>query len=164
MAEPTDTATVERSAGFPVPPEELWDAITDPDLLAEWFGNVEFDLEPGGAITDGDAAPDAPATIGVVETVEPPHRIGFVWVAPGSDTPSSVELEIEDDADSADDGSILHVREVRIEPRWEPRPDWFTVARSHARSPRHGASDAFSAGRSPAPPAPCACAGAGFRA
>ncbi|HEX4492266.1 MAG TPA: SRPBCC domain-containing protein [Acidimicrobiia bacterium] len=142
MAEPTDTATVERTAAFPVPPDVLWDALTDPDLLAEWFGNVDFDLEPGGAITDGDTLGDAgePATIGVVETIEPPRRVGFVWIAPGSDTPSSVELEIDDDVDSDDGcGSILRVREVRIEPRWEPRPDWFT-------------------------PAPRACAGAGPRA
>jgi uncharacterized protein YndB with AHSA1/START domain len=126
MAEPTDTTTVEREARFPVSPEELWDAVIDPDLLAEWFGNVDFDLEPGGAITDGDADAGEPATIGVVETVEPPHRIGFVWIAPGTETPSSVELEIADDVDADDDGSsILHVREVRMEPRWEPRPNWF---------------------------------------
>jgi uncharacterized protein YndB with AHSA1/START domain len=159
MAEPTEITAVERTECFPVPPDALWDALTDPDLLAEWFGNVDFDLEPGGAITDGDAMGDAgePATIGVVETVEPPHRIGFVWIAPGSDEPSSVELEIDEDADT-DDGSILRVREARIEPRWEPRPDWFTAARSHARSPRHGDSGAFFAERAPAP-APRACAG-----
>jgi uncharacterized protein YndB with AHSA1/START domain len=129
MAEPTDTTTVERTESFPVPPDVLWHALTDPDLLTEWFGNVGFDLEPGGAITDGDApgAAGEPTTIGVVETVEPPRRIGFVWIAPGSVAPSSVELEIDDAADS-DDGSTLRVRETRLEPRWEPRPDWFTVA------------------------------------
>jgi uncharacterized protein YndB with AHSA1/START domain len=125
MAEPTDT-TIEREARFPVPPAELWDAVTDPDLLVEWFGDVAFDLEPGGAITEGGADDAEPSTIGVVETFEPPRRIGFVWIAPGTDTPSSVELEIDDDTDpDGDDGSILHVREVRIEPAWEARPAWF---------------------------------------
>jgi uncharacterized protein YndB with AHSA1/START domain len=164
MAEPIETTAVERTEAFPVPPAELWDALTDPDLLAEWFGNVEFELEPGGAITDADTAGDAgePATIGVVETVDPPRRIGFVWTAPGSEAPSSVELEIDDDAD-IDDGSILRVREVRIEPRWEPRPAWFTVARSHDRPPRHGTSSASVAERPPAP-APRARAGVGARA
>jgi len=123
MAEPTDT-TIEREARFPVPPEELWEAVTDPDLLVEWFGDVDFDLEPGGAIAEG-AGSDEPSTIGVVETFDPPRRIGFVWIAPGTDTPSAVELEIEPDDGDVDDGSILHVREVRIEPRWDTRPDWF---------------------------------------
>jgi uncharacterized protein YndB with AHSA1/START domain len=116
---------VERTERFEAAPDALWEAITDPDLIAEWFGPVEIDLTPGGAITaiepDG---PGAPETIGVVETVEPPHRIGFVWVAPGSSAPSSVELEIDPGDDEC--GSILHVREVRIEPRWDERPAWFT--------------------------------------
>ena len=95
----------------------LWEAITDPDLLDEWFGPVDIDLTPGGAIT-GDTG-----TIGVVETVEPPRRIGFVWVAPGSDAPSSVELV---DRRRRHGGSVLHVREALIQPRWESRPAWFT--------------------------------------
>jgi uncharacterized protein YndB with AHSA1/START domain len=126
MSEPVEAPpTVERREHFPVPPEVLWEAVTDPELLAEWFGPVELDLQPGGAITDGGAGDGGTTTIGVVETVEPPHRIGFVWVAPGSEAPSSVELEIEADDSSDDDGSILHVREVRLEPRCEPRPAWF---------------------------------------
>jgi uncharacterized protein YndB with AHSA1/START domain len=113
---------VERTERFEAAPDTLWDAITDPELLAEWFGPVEIDLTPGGPITRTE--PDDEETIGVVETVEPPHRIRFVWVAPGSSTPSSVELEIEPGDDGG--GSILRVREVRIEPRWDERPAWFT--------------------------------------
>jgi uncharacterized protein YndB with AHSA1/START domain len=114
-----DPAMVERVEEFGVSPDVLWEAMTDPDLLEEWFGPVEFDVVPGGAIT----APGEPERerIGVVETVEPAHRIGFVWIAPGTDSPSSVELVIEGD----DDRSILRVREVRIEPRWDARPAWF---------------------------------------
>jgi uncharacterized protein YndB with AHSA1/START domain len=114
-----DPAVVERAAEFTVSPEVLWEAITDPELLEEWFGPVEIDLVPGGAITTpGEGERE---TIGVVETVEPAHRIGFVWIAPGSDSPSSVELVVDGDEQS----SILHVREVRIEPRWDARPAWF---------------------------------------
>ncbi|MDQ1468434.1 MAG: hypothetical protein QOH10_2849 [Actinomycetota bacterium] len=141
MAESTeestpDAAAVERVEQFAVSPEELWDAITDPDLLAEWFGPVEIDLSTGGAITDRE--PDG-ATIGVVETVERPHRIGFVWLAPGSDAPSSVELVIDGDGDGTEDddtedydtedagGSVLYVREVLIQPRWETPPAWLAA-------------------------------------
>src|SRR5260221_5758210 len=122
MTESTeDVAVVERVEHFPVSPDALWDAITDPELLEEWFGPVGIDLTPGGTITadgSGDAQP-----IGVVEVVETPHRIAFVWLAPGMDSPSSIELVI--DADDGD-GSILRVRETLIEPHWESRPAWFT--------------------------------------
>ncbi|HEY5014516.1 MAG TPA: SRPBCC domain-containing protein [Acidimicrobiia bacterium] len=142
MAEPTEDLTcptdeapaVERTERFGVAPDALWDAITDPELLAEWFGPVEVDLEPGGAITHADPAGEgATRTIGVVETVEPLRRIGFVWVAPGSESPSSVELVIEPDGD----GSVLRIREAQVRPSWDARPAWF-----------------------PATPRACACAGA----
>ena len=128
MAESTEDTAVERIEEFGVGPDTLWEAITDPALLDEWFGALDFDLVPGGAITD----PDRGTTIGVVETVEPEHRIGFVWLAPGSDAPSSVELVVEGDDRG---GSILHVREVRIAPRWDVRPAWFAPsARADART------------------------------
>jgi uncharacterized protein YndB with AHSA1/START domain len=118
-AESTEAVTVvERVEEFAVPPDALWDAMTDPELLEEWFGPVEIELAPGGAISDGGD------TIGVVETVDAPNRIGFVWIAPGTDAPSSVELEIN----GADGGSILRVRESRIEPHWDTRPAWFASA------------------------------------
>ena len=125
MAEPTEDVTVERSAEFGVPADAVWEAITDPDLLAEWFGPIEFDVRPGGAITteaDGDGETQ---TIGVVEAVEPPRRIGFVWLAPGSEAPSSVEIVIDD----IDDGSsIVRTREVRLGTDWDRRPAWFASA------------------------------------
>jgi uncharacterized protein YndB with AHSA1/START domain len=125
-AESKEAVTVvERVEEFAVAPDVLWEAMTDPDLLEEWFGPVGIDLVPGGAITD------AGETIGVVETVDEPHRIGFVWIAPGTDAPSSVELVIA----GAGDGSILHVREVRIEPHWDVRPAWFaSTPRARARA------------------------------
>jgi uncharacterized protein YndB with AHSA1/START domain len=136
MTEPTQDPTagaeeasaVERTAEFGVPADALWDAITDPDLLAEWFGPVEIDLRPGGAITISEAGESQ--TIGVVDDVEPSRQIAFIWLAPGSDSPSSVELVIEDD-DAG--GSILRTREVRLGTHWDRRPAWFApTARARA--------------------------------
>src|SRR5215208_994876 len=40
---------VRREVVLEAPLEEVWDALTDPLELAEWFANdVELDLEPGG--------------------------------------------------------------------------------------------------------------------
>lgn len=118
----TDEAiAVERVAELGVPADAVWEAITDPELLAEWFGPVDIDLRPGGAITTSE--PGATHTIGVVEHVEPPRRIAFVWLEPGSGAPSSVELVIEDDAAG---GSIVRTREVRLATAWDRRPAWFS--------------------------------------
>jgi uncharacterized protein YndB with AHSA1/START domain len=112
---------VERVAELGVPAGAVWEAITDPELLGEWFGPVDIDLRPGGPITTSE--PGETHTIGVVEDVEPPRRIAFVWLAPGSGSPSSVELVIEDDGVG---GSILRTREVRLSTNWERRPAWFS--------------------------------------
>jgi uncharacterized protein YndB with AHSA1/START domain len=40
---------VERVIEVPVPPDELWPAITEPAALAEWFeAEVELEVRPGG--------------------------------------------------------------------------------------------------------------------
>jgi uncharacterized protein YndB with AHSA1/START domain len=130
----TDAATdesvaVERVAELGAPADAVWEAVTDPELLGEWFGPVDIDLRPGGAITTSE--PGEAHTIGVVEDVEPPRRIAFVWLAPGSGSPSSVELVIEDD-DAG--GSIVRTREVRLATDWARRPAWFASTTPRARA------------------------------
>ena len=41
---------VEREIVFPESPAELWEALTEPERLEEWFASeVELDPRPGGA-------------------------------------------------------------------------------------------------------------------
>src|SRR5919197_1889740 len=41
---------VTREIVVPAPPEEVWEALTEPERLEEWFANeVELDVRPGGA-------------------------------------------------------------------------------------------------------------------
>src|SRR2546423_15414138 len=41
---------VTREVVFPAPPEEVWEALTEPERLEEWFANEgELDARPGGA-------------------------------------------------------------------------------------------------------------------
>ena len=40
---------IRREIVLPAPREEVWEALTDPERLADWFANdVDFDLRPGG--------------------------------------------------------------------------------------------------------------------
>lgn len=52
VAHPVKEAAVqvEREIVFPESPGEVWEALTEPERLAEWFATeVELDVRPGGA-------------------------------------------------------------------------------------------------------------------
>jgi uncharacterized protein YndB with AHSA1/START domain len=54
--------------------DDLWSAITDPERLARWHGQVEGDLRPGGAFRIYLEADDIDST-GRVDACEPPRRL-----------------------------------------------------------------------------------------
>jgi uncharacterized protein YndB with AHSA1/START domain len=92
---------VTREVVFPVPPEEVWDALTDPEQLEEWFANdVELDVRPGGeGVFRWDDGDERRAT---VLEVEPCERLLLDW-----DEEGEVEFTLEEVAA----GTRLLVRE-----------------------------------------------------
>jgi len=67
---------VERE--YPHPIEKVWQAVTTPEHLAQWFPSpVEVDLRPGGEIRF--SAFEGPGASGTVEVVEAPRRLTFTW-------------------------------------------------------------------------------------
>lgn len=85
--------TLEFDRIFDAPRQLVWDAWTDPDQMAQWWGprgvttpreTIELDLRPGGRLTfemideaSGARYPNA----GTFVEVEPPARL--VWVDDG---------------------------------------------------------------------------------
>jgi uncharacterized protein YndB with AHSA1/START domain len=66
---------------FPVPRERVWDAITKPEQLSQWFGIVrDMDFRVGGEITFTWEQERSPYP-GVIEVIEPPHQFAFRWNA-----------------------------------------------------------------------------------
>ena len=105
---------VEREVTFPAEPEEVWEALTDPERLEEWFANdVELDPRPGGSGTfrwdDGD---ERHAT---VREAEPAKRLVLDW-----DDTGEVVFTLEE----VPDGTRLLVRETAHE--------WSTALELHA--------------------------------
>ena len=97
---------IEREIVLPVPPEEAWGALTEPEQLEEWFANdVELDARPGGVGVfrwdDGDVRH------AVVETVDETERLVLRW-----DDDGRVELTL----DEHPDGTRVRVRESS--PEW----------------------------------------------
>ena len=92
---------VTREIVFPVPPEEVWKALTDPDELEEWFANdVELDPREGGeGVFRWDDGEERHAK--VVEA-EPGEKLVLGW-----DDDGTVELTLEE----VEEGTRLLVRE-----------------------------------------------------
>jgi uncharacterized protein YndB with AHSA1/START domain len=80
---------VEREIVVPEAPDEVWEALTDPDRLEEWFASeVELDARPGGEgiFRWGDGA----ERTGVVRELEEAERLVLDW-----DDGGSVVIELE---------------------------------------------------------------------
>jgi uncharacterized protein YndB with AHSA1/START domain len=92
---------VTREIVFPASPDEVWDALTDPEQLEEWFANdVELDARPGGAgIFRWDDGDERRAKVLVSE---PGERLVLDW-----DDEGEVEFQLEE----VEEGTRLLVRE-----------------------------------------------------
>ena len=82
---------VARDITLPVDPDEAWDALTDPELLEQWFG-------------DGDRE-------AVIEEAEPGERLVFWWWEEG-EPGSRVELRLV----AVPSGTRVSVREAPVGP------------------------------------------------
>ena len=81
---------VTRDITLPVEPDEAWEALTDPELLAEWLGE------------DGQA---------LVEEAEPSERL-VLWLYEDDDPGSRVELRLV----AVPDGTRVTVTEAPVGP------------------------------------------------
>ena len=105
---------IERDIVFPASPAEVWEALTEPERLEEWFASeAELDARPGGEAVfrwgDGDERR------AVVRELEPEERLVLDWEDDGQ-----VVLELEE----VDGGTRLHVVETS--------PEWSTALELHA--------------------------------
>jgi uncharacterized protein YndB with AHSA1/START domain len=95
---------VTRELVLPAPPDEVWEALTDPERLKEWFANdVEWDGDE--LVYRWDDGEERRARI--EESLEP-RRLGFRWSG-GEGEETRVTFELEE----ADDGTRLTVTEGR---------------------------------------------------
>jgi uncharacterized protein YndB with AHSA1/START domain len=84
---------VSRSVELDAAPAEVWDALTEEALLAEWLADeVEIEAEPGGEIVCRYA--DGEVRRGEVELVEEAERLAWNWRREGGGS-SRVELVLD---------------------------------------------------------------------
>jgi uncharacterized protein YndB with AHSA1/START domain len=99
---------VEREIVVPEAPDEVWEALTEPERLEEWFATeVELDARPGGEGVfrwgDGDERH------AVVREVEEAERLVLDW-----DEGGSVAIELETVVEGT------RVRVVESSPQFAP--------------------------------------------
>jgi uncharacterized protein YndB with AHSA1/START domain len=69
---------VTRELVLPAEPGEVWEELTDPKRLEEWFATeVELDLDEGEGRFRWENGEERHA---VVETVEEGRRLGYTWI------------------------------------------------------------------------------------
>jgi len=105
---------IEREVVFPASPDEVWEALTEPERLEEWFATeAELDPRPGGegVFRWGDGEERR----AVVREAEPGERLVLDW-----DDDGATVLELEE----VDGGTRVHVTETS--------PDFSTALELHA--------------------------------
>ena len=102
-----EARTLTISRVYDTPPEDLWEACTDPERLARWFLPVSGDLRPGGRFEfQGNAS-------GTIERCEPPHSVDATWEYGGQT--SWIELRVTAEAGGRSRFALEHIAHVEDE-------------------------------------------------
>jgi uncharacterized protein YndB with AHSA1/START domain len=92
---------VSASRIFATSPDDLWEAITQPERLARWFGSVSGDLRLGGSFQIKDNAK------GEVTACKPPEMLAVTWRMYGDESWVQAHL-----SSSSDGGPLLKVEHI----------------------------------------------------
>lgn len=82
--------TIVLRRDYPAPPQDVWEACTDPERLARWFEPVTGDLREGGRYRLGGSG-----TAGTVERCDPPSTLRVTWEFEGSVSVVQLDLTAE---------------------------------------------------------------------
>jgi uncharacterized protein YndB with AHSA1/START domain len=92
------TGVVRIEDRFDTDIDDLWSAITDPDRLARWYGQIEGDLHLGGEYHAHVFASGWEGT-GRIEACEPPRRLVTVSRDPDEPNEGVTEVTLTPDGD-----------------------------------------------------------------
>jgi uncharacterized protein YndB with AHSA1/START domain len=115
------TLDITRTIDITAPTAKVWAALTEPDLIAQWFGDsAEFDASPGGAGVFG-WKDHGPFRV-LVEHVDKPKTLVYRWArdadvdpVPGNSTVVRFDLA------EIDGGTRLTVLETGFEELSDPQ-------------------------------------------
>jgi uncharacterized protein YndB with AHSA1/START domain len=107
------TDTVRREVVLPATPDEVWEAITLPEALRDWFGaEVDWDVRPGGPGQFREE--DGTVREARVAHVDPGHHLAFTWWPEGREGEAS---RVDYDLEEVEWGTRLVVTETQARTR-----------------------------------------------
>ena len=120
---------VVRELVLEAPAEEVWEALTEPERLEEWFANeVDFDLERGEGVFRWDDGEERRAE---VADVEPGRRLRLLWWDEAA--PDAAVTEVSFTLVACPAGTRLVVREAFVGPTaCACTGEWFWALRLRA--------------------------------
>jgi uncharacterized protein YndB with AHSA1/START domain len=102
-----EARTLTISRVYDTPPDDLWDACTNPERIRRWFLPISGDLRPGGRYElQGNAS-------GTIERCEPPSSIDATWEYGGQ--VSWIEIRLTPEADGRTRFALEHIAHVEDE-------------------------------------------------
>jgi uncharacterized protein YndB with AHSA1/START domain len=116
--------SIERELRIGATPEVVYEVISSPEHLREWWPDgAELDPVPGatGAITFGDpTAPDATIVPLTVLEADPPRRFAFRWAYDEGPATETNSFLVTFDLVPSGDGTLLRFKETGFRERgWE---------------------------------------------
>ncbi|MEV6867763.1 SRPBCC domain-containing protein [Streptosporangium subroseum] len=116
--------SIERELHIDATPEVVYEVISSPEHLREWWPDgAELDPVPGatGAITFGDpTAPDATIVPLTVVEADPPRRFAFRWAYDEGPATETNSFLVTFDLVPSGDGTLLRFKETGFRERgWE---------------------------------------------
>jgi uncharacterized protein YndB with AHSA1/START domain len=80
------------------PLEKVWAALTVPERIADWLGNLELELRVGGRYCLKFEGEDYQVD-GVIVELDPPRLLAHTWPGPQDEPPAIVRYQLEPDGD-----------------------------------------------------------------
>ncbi|MFF4345031.1 SRPBCC family protein [Kitasatospora sp. NPDC001540] len=120
-----ELGSIEREIHIDAAPEVVYQAISTPEHLREWWPDeAEFEPVPGGtgAVVFGDrSAPDAKVVPLTVVEADPPRRFSFRWTHDRDEAPTSANsLLVVFELAPSGTGTLLRFTETGFRERgWE---------------------------------------------
>jgi uncharacterized protein YndB with AHSA1/START domain len=99
-----EARTLTISRVYDTPPEDLWDACTNPERVRRWFLPLSGELRLGGRYAlEGNAS-------GTIERCEPPRTLAATWEYGGQT--SWIELRLTPEPDGGTRFELEHIADV----------------------------------------------------
>lgn len=107
----TRTVTIERE--FAHPPEKVWRALTQPELIAEWL--MKNDFKPVVGQRFNFRADPMPGWNGVTDcevlVVDPPRKLSYTWNASGEEAAQGIRTVVTFTLTPTRSGTLLRMEQ-----------------------------------------------------